>query len=48
MKDHQHDVVCYAKCPEEQCTEDYTGEIERRLIKSVKDNSGKDLKSQFI
>ena len=21
-KDHQHDVVYYAKCPQEQCTED--------------------------
>ena len=31
-KDHQHDVVYYAKYPEVQCTEDYTGEKRRRLI----------------
>ena len=41
-KDHQHDVVCYAKCPEEQCTEGYTGETSRRLIERVKDHSSKD------
>ena len=31
--DHQQDVVHYAKCPEEWCSEDYTAEIQRRLIK---------------
>ena len=36
-KDHQHDVVYYAKCPKEQCTEDYMGELRRHLIKQVKD-----------
>ena len=35
-KDHQHDVANYAKCPEEQCTEDYTGETGRHLIERVK------------
>ena len=43
-KDHQHDVVYYAKCPEEQCTEDYTRETGRRLIERVNDHSGKDSK----
>ena len=43
-KDHQHNVVYYVKCPNEQCTEDYTGETGRRLIEHVKDHSGKDLK----
>ena len=47
-KDHQHDVVYYAKCPEEQCTEDYTGETGRRLIERVKDHSGKDSKSHLF
>ena len=46
-KDHEHDLVFYAKCPEEQCTEDYTGETKRRLIERVKDHSGKDLKSHL-
>ena len=31
-KDHQHDVVYYAKYPEVQCTEDYTGKKRRCLI----------------
>ena len=43
-KDHQHDVVYYAKCPEEQCTEDYTRETGRRLIERVNDHSGNDSK----
>ena len=47
-KDHQHDVVYYAKCPEEQCTEDYTGETGRPLIERVKDHSGKDSKSHLL
>ena len=47
-KDHQHDVVYYEKCPEEQCTEDYTGETGRRLVEHVKDHSGKDSKSHLF
>ena len=47
-KDHQHDVVYYAKCPEEQCTEDYTGETDRYLIERVKDHNGKDSKSHLF
>ena len=47
-KDHQHDVVYYAKCPEEQCTEGYTGETGRHLIERVKDHSGKDSKSHLF
>ena len=46
--DHQHAVVYYAKCPEEQCTKDYTGETGRRLIESVKYPSDKDLKSHLF
>ena len=47
-KDHQHDVVYYRKCPEEQCTKDYTGETGRRLIERVKDRSGNDLRSNLF
>ena len=47
-KTHQHDVVYYAKCPEEQRTEDYTGGTSRRLIERVKDHSGKDSKSHLF
>ena len=47
-KDHQHDVVYYEKCPEEQCTENYTGETGRRLVERVKDHRGKDSKSHLF
>ena len=47
-KDHQHDVVYYVKRPEEQYTEDYTGESGRRLMERGKGHSGKDLKSHLI
>ena len=47
-KDHQHDLVYYEKCPEEQGTEDYTGETGRRRIERVKDRSGKDSKSHLF
>ena len=46
-KDHQH-VVYYVKRPEEQCTEDYTGENGKRLIERGKGHSGKDSKSHLI
>ena len=46
-KNHQHNVVYYALCPEEQCREDYTGKTGKRLIECVKDHSGKDLKSHL-
>ena len=36
------------KCPEEQCTEDYTGETGRCLIERVKDDSDKDSKSHLF
>ena len=47
-KDHQHDAVYYVKCPEEKCTEDYTGETGRHLIEHVKDHSDKDSKSHLF
>ena len=47
-KDHQLGVAYYAKCPEKQCTEDYTRETGRCLIESVKDHSGKYLKSHLF
>ena len=47
-KDHQDDVVYYSKCPEEQCTEDCTGETGKHLMEHVKDHSGKDSKSHLF
>ena len=45
---HQHDVVYYAKCPEEKGAEDYTGETWKRLTEPVKQHNGKDLKSYLF
>ena len=47
-KDHEHDVVCYAKCLEEQCTEDYTRKTGMCLIEYVKDHSVKDVRCNLF
>ena len=47
-KDHEHDVVFYAKCLEERCTEDYTREMGMCLIEHVKDHSVKDVRSHLF
>ena len=46
-KDHQHDGVYYAKCPEEQCTEDYTGN-RKASYRTCESHSGKDLQSYLF
>ena len=38
LKDHQHDTVYYAECPENNCTKNYTGETRRHLIERVIDH----------
>ena len=48
VNEHQHDIVCYVKCPERQCSEDYTGETARRLSKRVLDHNGRDTKSYLL
>ena len=44
-KKHNHDVIYYGKCPEDQCTEDYLGETGRRFNERVTDHAGRDTKS---
>ena len=34
---HEHDIVYYAKCPEESCPHDYVRELGRRVLERVKD-----------
>ena len=46
-QDHQH-VICYVKCPEETCREDYTGETGRRLSERVISHSGRDKNSHIL
>ena len=39
VNEHQHDIVCFVKCPERQYSEDYTGETARRLSKRLLDHN---------
>ena len=45
---HQHDVVCYADCPNETCRENHIGESGRRISERIKDHNGKDLRSYTL
>ena len=42
---HNHDIVYYNECPEEQCNEDYIGQTGRRIIERIRDHAGKDSNS---
>ena len=46
--DHQHDMVCYADCPNETCRENYTGDSGRRISERMKDHNGRDLASLIL
>ena len=48
VKEYQRNIVYYVKCPESQCSEDYTGEPARRLSERVLDNNGRDTKSHLV
>ena len=45
---HEHDIVYYAKCPEESCSHDYVGESGRRVLEQVKDHDGRDTSSHIF
>ena len=48
VKEHQHDIFYYVKCPESQCSEDYTAETARRCSESVLDHNDRDAKSHLV
>ena len=48
VKEHQHDIIYYVKCPESQCPEDYTGEMAQRLSERVLCRNGKDAKFNLV
>ena len=48
VKENQHDIVYYARCPESQCPEDYTGETAQRLSERVLEHNGRDAKSHLV
>ena len=39
---HEHNIVYYAKCPEESYPHDYVSESDRRVLERVKDHNGRD------
>ena len=43
-KSHQHDIACYAICPEPVCVDDYIGETGRRQNERVIDHNGRNKK----
>ena len=45
---HQNDLIYYIECPENDCTENYVGEIERRLQERVDQGRGEDDKSLVL
>ena len=46
-KEHKHDLIYKAQCPNLNCDETYIGEIGRRVSKRIKDHSGRDDKSHL-
>ena len=48
VKEHEHDIVYHVKCPDSQCSEDYTGKMARRLSERVLDHNGRYAKSHLV
>ena len=44
-KEHENNVVYKIECPEQNCTETYIGETNRRILERVIDHSGRDKNS---
>ena len=40
--EHQHDLIYYVNCTKQSCLDKYVGEIGSRIIKRLKDHSGRD------
>ena len=45
---HKQDLVCYSKCPQPTCNEDYLEKTGRRIIKRSADHCGKDNQSHLL
>ena len=43
-----HDIVYYAKCPEESCPHDYVAGSGRRVLERVKDHNGRETSSHIF
>ena len=45
---HEHDIVYYAKCPEESCSYVHVGQSGRRVLERVKDHNGRHTSSYIF
>ena len=48
VKQHQHDIIYYGKCPEGNCNENYIRETSRRLSERVIDYNGRNKNSHIF
>ena len=48
VKEHQHDITYYVECPEENCNDNYVGEVSCRLSERVIDHNGPDKYSHIF
>ena len=46
--EHQHNIIYQVKRSAENCSDNYIGESERRIIEGVKDHGGRDTKSHVL
>ena len=46
--EEQHDLIYHSVCNNDNCNDDYIGEIARRLKERVKDHNGRDKSSHLV
>ena len=46
--EHKHNVICYGKCPAENCVDDYIGETAHRVNERIVDHTGRDTNSHLM
>ena len=46
--EHKYDIIYFATCPEDNCSENYIEESGRRISEKIIDNNGRDKKSQIF
>ena len=46
--EEQHDLIYHSVCYNDNCSDDYIGEIARRLKERVKDHNGHDKSSHLV
>ena len=46
--EHKHDIIYLTPCPEDNCSENYIGESERRISERIIDHNSRDKKSHIF